>query len=129
MEQGDFTADHPPKESHFRTYFENRIERGITFFGVRKEWSFLNAKVFDMFGFKMAKKFPELVRLIETTDDVSLKARQHKFELEEIKQFFSQTNLSNKWNLVKASIVIVIYIGGKLISREQVAALTFAGQF
>ena len=46
LEQGDFTQSHPPKESNFRTYFLNRIERGITFFGVRKEWSLINAKCF-----------------------------------------------------------------------------------
>ena len=85
MEQGDFTLRHPPKESNFRTYLENRIERGITFFGVRKEWSLLNAKCFELFGFKLAKKFPGLVRLIETTDEVNLKQKVHKFSIDEIK--------------------------------------------
>ena len=81
----------------------------------------------EIFGFKIAKKFPDLIQIIEGTDDVTLKQKQSRFDLEEIKQFFSQTNFSNKWNLVKVSIVIVVYFGGTLITREQVAAITLAG--
>ena len=94
--QGDFTDDHPPKESNFRTYLENRMERGITFFGLKKEWSFLQAKCFQLFGFKLTKKFPSLLRLLESSDSVNLKQKLHKFQLSEIKRFFDKTNFGNR---------------------------------
>ena len=107
-----------------------RVERGITFFGVRKEYHYLNSKCFELFGFKISKKYPSVARFMEsaqyeTGNPSGSKLQQNNahlgraksLELDDLKSFFEFTDLRDKWNLVKGALIVLVYFGWSVLTR------------
>ena len=110
QEQG-ITAQKKPDQEDFLEYFSKKKAKGHGFNTLRSEYSHINKALKTGYGFNLSK-FPKIWDFINSTAKGYVVKKSLVFSMENLEKFFSEIDLTNRFQLVRGAIAAITYLGG-----------------
>ena len=127
IEKYSISSEKEPEESDFTHFFEN-LKGYLSPSTMWSIFSHLNKAVFELFGYKIQAKFPQIAMSLKKHSKNYVAKRSKSFSKENLDEFFATMDIRNRYFLVRAVVAIMAFFGGNKIKFNDLKEIQYGGK-